>query len=174
MQEGKSSISKFLYTFIMVFIIWNAFTWPGSIAAIQLSEILTGIFVSVVLGLLTAKYFSCCGLSVLMPHKILFLIQYFVVFLIALLKSNIDVALRVISPTVKINPGVVKFKTELKNDFAKMILANSITLTPGTLTLDVIDDTFYIHWIDVKTEKPEEAFKEIAESFEKILIKIYG
>jgi len=54
-----------------------------------------------------------------------------------------------------------------------MVLANSITLTPGTLTIDVIKNTFYIHWIDVKSEDSEVVYKEIAESFEKILIKIY-
>ncbi|MMZ67511.1 Na(+)/H(+) antiporter subunit E [compost metagenome] len=54
-----------------------------------------------------------------------------------------------------------------------MVLANSITLTPGTLTIDVIGDTFYIHWIDVQTTDPEKAFTEIAESFEKILLKIF-
>ena len=54
-----------------------------------------------------------------------------------------------------------------------MILANSITLTPGTLTIDVIDDTYYIHWIDVTTTNPEEAFVEIAEKFENILMKIF-
>ena len=174
MQDGKSSISKFLYTFIMVFIIWNAFTWPGSFADIQLAEVLTGAFVSLILGLLTNKYFSCCGLQVLMPHKILFLVQYFFVFLIALIKANLDVAVRVINPALPINPGIVEIKTKLTNDFAKMILANSITLTPGTLTMDIIDDTIYIHWIDVTTENPEEAFKEIAEPFEKVLLKIYG
>ena len=54
-----------------------------------------------------------------------------------------------------------------------MVLANSITLTPGTLTIDVVGDTFYIHWIDVKTTDPEKAFTEIAESFEKVLLKIF-
>ena len=54
-----------------------------------------------------------------------------------------------------------------------MVLANSITLTPGTLSIDIIDDTFYVHWIDVKTTNPEEAYKEIAEKFEKILLKIF-
>jgi multicomponent Na+:H+ antiporter subunit E len=54
-----------------------------------------------------------------------------------------------------------------------MVLANSITLTPGTLSIDIIDDTFYIHWIDVKTTDPEKAYTEIAETFEKILLKIF-
>jgi multicomponent Na+:H+ antiporter subunit E len=173
MQDGKSSISKFIYTFIVVFIIWNAFTWPGKFTDIQLAEVLTGIFVSIVLALLTNKFFSSFGLKGILPIKILYFVQYLFVFLIALIKANYDVARRVILPSLPINPGIIEFKTNLKNDFAKMVLANSITLTPGTLTLDVIDDTFYVHWIDVTTEDAEQAFKEIAEPFEKILLKIY-
>jgi multicomponent Na+:H+ antiporter subunit E len=87
--------------------------------------------------------------------------------------SNLDVARRVLTPSLPINPGIVKIKTKLTTNFSKMVLANSITLTPGTLTVDIVDDTLYIHWIDVKTTNPEEAFKEIAEQFEKILLKIF-
>jgi len=173
MVNNKSSFGKFIYSFLIIFIIWNAFTWPGSFSQIQLAEVVTGAVVSLILAFLTNRYFSCCGLQVLMPHKIIFLIQYFFVFLVALIKANFDVAKRVISPALPINPGIVEFKTKLTNDFAKMVLANSITLTPGTLSIDVIDDTFYVHWIDVTTENPEEAFKEIAEDFEKVLLKIY-
>jgi multicomponent Na+:H+ antiporter subunit E len=90
-----------------------------------------------------------------------------------MIKANLDVARRVISPSLPINPGIVKIKTRLKSDYAKMVLANSITLTPGTLSVDIVDDYIYIHWIDVKSTDPEQAFKDIAETFEKILIKIF-
>jgi len=52
-------------------------------------------------------------------------------------------------------------------------LANSITLTPGTFTLDVSDDTLLIHWINVKTDKVEEATKIIGEKFERYLKVIF-
>ena len=94
-------------------------------------------------------------------------------FLVALVKSNMDVARRVLSPSLPINPGIVKFKTSLKTNFSKMVLANAITLTPGTLSIDIIDDTYYIHWIDVKTTDPEKAKAEIAGKFEEILLKIF-
>jgi multicomponent Na+:H+ antiporter subunit E len=93
--------------------------------------------------------------------------------MIALIKSNFDIARRVISPKLPINPGIVKFETKLTNGFARLVLANSITLTPGTLTMDVINNKFYVHWIDVKSDDPEVVYREIAEPFEKILIKIY-
>ena len=56
----------------------------------------------------------------------------------------------------------------------RLILANSITLTPGTLTIDIKEDTLYIHWIDVKTEDIDKATENIVRKFEKYLEKIYG
>jgi len=54
-----------------------------------------------------------------------------------------------------------------------MILANSITLTPGTFTVDIVENRYYIHWLEVSATDEENVYKEIAESFEKILLKIY-
>jgi multicomponent Na+:H+ antiporter subunit E len=73
-------------------------------------------------------------------------------------KANIDVAYRVISG--KINPGIVKISPNLKSDLGITMLANSITLTPGTLSVDIDEENndLYIHWINVKskalTKKP--------------------
>ena len=146
-------------------------TWPTKA---ELKESTTIVIVTcLIIAAFTDRIFSCCGMKVLRPHKIIYFIQYFFVFIIALIKSNFDVAKRVISPDLPINPGIVKFKTKLTNGFARMVLANTITLTPGTLTIDAIGNTFYIHWIDVVSDDPKVAYKEIAESFEKILIKIY-
>ncbi len=166
--KRKSSPGKFIYTFLIMFIIWLGFT-----TSFEPAELITGVFVSLIIALFTDRIFSCCGMRVLMPHKIIYFIQYFFVFIMALIKANFDVARRVISPDLPINPGIVKFKTKLTNSFARLVLANSITLTPGTLTIDAIGNTFYVHWIDVTSEEPEVAYKEIAESFEKILMKIY-
>ena len=88
--------------------------------------------------------------------------------------ANLDVARRVISPTIPINPGIVEIKTNLKSDIGRLFLANSITLTPGTLTVDIKDDRLYIHWIDVSSSDVEVATKEIAGKFEKYLEVIYG
>lgn len=166
--KSKSTPGKFIYTFLIMFVIWLAFT-----TSLEPAELITGVIVSLVIAAFSDRIFSCCGLRPLMPIKILYFIQYFFVFMIALIKSNFDIARRVVSPKLPINPGIVKFETKLTNSFARLVLANSITLTPGTLTMDVINNKFYVHWIDVKTEDPEEVYKEIAEPFEKILIKIY-
>ena len=62
--------------------------------------------------------------------------------------ANIDVAKRVLDPRMPIQPGYVSFKSYLKSDMSKMVLANSITLTPGTITVDIDGgNTFLIHSI---------------------------
>lgn len=47
----------------------------------------------------------------------------------------------------EVEPSIIKFRTALKSDFARFLLANSITLTPGTITVKILDDQFYIHAI---------------------------
>jgi multicomponent Na+:H+ antiporter subunit E len=54
-----------------------------------------------------------------------------------------------------IRPGIVKVRTTLKSDFAKTLLANSITMTPGTISVDIIGEYLYIHWIYVRSEDPD-------------------
>jgi len=79
----------------------------------------------------------------------------------------------VFHPEIPIRPGIVKVKTSLKTDIAKTFLANSITLTPGTLTVDFIDDNLYIHWINIISDDPEVETELIVSKFEKFLKKIF-
>jgi multicomponent Na+:H+ antiporter subunit E len=88
-----------------------------------------------------------------------FLFYLAIPFFWGMVKANFDVAFRVI--TGKIRPGIVRVDSGLKGSLAMAMLANSITLTPGTLTVDV-DETgetgvFYVHWINVTDENPPES-----------------
>ena len=79
-------------------------------------------------------------------------------------KANLDVAYRVI--TKKIRPGIVKISPGMKTEFGTMIVANSITLTPGTLSVDVDGKgNIYVHWIFVKSKEPK--LEDICSSFQK-------
>jgi len=110
----------------------------------------------------------------LSPRSVLYIPLYTIVFLIELVKSNLDVAFRIVDPRLPIHPGIVKVKTRLKSKIGRITLANSITLTPGTLTVEVIDNYFYIHWIDVRAENIEESTEKIVRKFEKYLEVIFG
>lgn len=98
---------------------------------------------------------------------------YIFVFSWECLKANLDVAYRVLHPDLPIKPGIVKVKTNLKTHVARTTLANSITMTPGTLTVDIIDDYFYVHWIYVKSTDPAKYAEDISGRFEKYIKKIF-
>jgi multicomponent Na+:H+ antiporter subunit E len=104
-----------------------------------------------------------------------FLAYYLPVFLWECFKANVDVAYRVAHPRLPIKPGIVKVKTSLKTDTGLTFLANSITLTPGTLSVDIDRDNgiLYVHWINVKKKDVESATKIIVVRFERILRKIF-
>jgi multicomponent Na+:H+ antiporter subunit E len=161
-------MSRFLFTFGILFLVWLGFT-----TSLDPQEVITGAVLSLLIALFAFKTFTDYGLSFFHPKKIFNIIKFIFVFLIALIKSNLDVARRVINPKLPINPGIVTYKTELKSDTAKVLLANAITLTPGTLTVDVIGNEMYIHWIDVVSKDPEIIFNEIGADFERILKEIF-
>ncbi len=156
----------------IVFLIVVALTWLLLTGTLNKDELLIGGIGLALIAILFYKYSDLYSALKITPKIILYYPLYLIVFLIELIKANIDVALRVINPSLPINPGIVAVKTSLKDPLSKLILANSITLTPGTLTVDVKEDTLFIHWIDVKGKDIESATKAISNKFEKILKEI--
>jgi multicomponent Na+:H+ antiporter subunit E len=67
-----------------------------------------------------------------------------------ILLANLHVARMVLHPRMPINPGIVEFKTKLKSGLSMTTLANSITLTPGTITIDIRDGKYYVHALTKK------------------------
>lgn len=161
-------IKSFLFLYVFLFIFWlllNPLEWQ---------PILTGVVIVALLTLIFNKYGEILTHYKLNPKSIFFSIIYIFIFLKELIKSNLDVAKRVLSPKLPITPGIVKVKTNLTSDFAKTILANSITLTPGTLTVELEGEFLYIHWINVTTKGIEDTSKEIVGKFEKYLEVMFG
>jgi len=160
----KKGISNYIQESVILFLLWFALT-----SSLDKQELTVGLAVSVIIPFLTPYPLSKMGLKWLSPKRLIGILIYMLVFLKELLIANLDVAKRVLSPGLNINPGIVKIKTDLKTDVGKMLLANSITLTPGTLTVDIKDDYLYIHWIDVGSKDIEKATNDIAPSFEKLI-----
>lgn len=138
-------------------------------------HIVIGILVSFLVALSMGDMFTNEAHKWLNPRRYIWFLYCLVVFIWECLKSNIDVALRVLNPRLPINPGIVKVRTILKTETALTFLANFITLTPGTLSVDVDKENscLYIHWIDVKSQDVEEASKIIVSNFERILKEVF-
>jgi len=162
-------MKNFIITFLILFSVWILLN-----NSVQADILITGGIIALILTLLTTRQHHLFEDLKITPKSIAYTFMYFIIFFIELVKSNLDVIRRVISPKLPINPGIVEVKTKLKSKYARMILANSITLTPGTLTVEVIDDSFFIHWIDVENEDIQEASNKIIKNFEKYLEVIYG
>lgn len=139
----SSSIYSFYISLsLVIFMVWILLT--GSVAT---DELIIGAIISIGVALATprSQVFSGFRLS---PQAPFALVRYFIHFFIALLKANLDMARRILTPSLPLNPAIVEVKTELQSDLGRLLLANSITLTPGTLSVDVKDSHLLVHWVD--------------------------
>jgi multicomponent Na+:H+ antiporter subunit E len=160
---------KRLSAFILLFLFWLLLTAPQSF---QAGFLVVGVLLTLLVVVLTSgKYPHREWL--LNPVRWFWLLVYIPWFLYLCVKANLDVAYRVVHPDMPIRPGIVKVHTNLKTNLAKTFLANSITLTPGTMVVDIVGNDLYVHWICVPTDDPEEQTKQIVQPFEPLLKRIF-
>lgn len=169
----KTKLSSVISTSILCYIIWLWYT-----ESLATQELITGAVVSVLVALFTARFFIHEDAFHLFKPKYLGnAILYIFVFIKELVKANIDVAKRALNPKLPIKPGIVKVPTEMKSDYGLAMLANSITLTPGTITMDIAEENgknfIYIHWIDVATTDSKKAGEAIKGTLENWVRRIW-
>ncbi len=104
--------------------------------------------------------------------KVWAVIKLFFLFIKELILANISVLKVIIKPKLDMKPGIFALKTDLKQPWEITLLANLITLTPGTLVIDVSDDnsTLYIHAMDINDVQLE--IDGIKNSFEKAIMEV--
>ncbi|MAY60894.1 MAG: Na+/H+ antiporter subunit E [Rhizobiales bacterium] len=100
-------------------------------------------------------------------------ISLFLLFIYELILSAWRVATLVLSPRMDLKPGIFAYPLKVDRDFEITLLANLITLTPGTLSVDVSSDrrTLYVHAIDASN--PEQTRRDIAEGFERKIMEAF-
>jgi|WetSurMetagenome_2_1015567.scaffolds.fasta_scaffold45208_4 multicomponent Na+:H+ antiporter subunit E len=161
-------MGKRMAYFVLGFAVWMLLVYT-----FHYQEVIAGIGVALLASLLFGKYLPLQPSKLLNPVRWFWMLAYIPVFAYMCLKSNIDVALRVLSPGLQLKPGIVKIRTSLKSEIARVFLANSITLTPGTMAVEIKDDVLYIHWIEVGTTDMTAASKAIIGPFEYFLARIF-
>ena len=159
---------KRLLHFLILLVVWLMLTW-----SLQWQEVLVGVIVALIAEIMLGDIFPTGAVKIFYPHRFFWLVVYAVEFFWFVIKANFDVAYRVLNIYLPIRPGIVKVRTKLKTDLARTFLANSITLTPGTLSVDCVDDHLYVHWINITSEDPEEETKIIVRKFERMLERIF-
>ena len=156
-------MKKILSTFLVLWLIWLL------IAGFAVEELILGGVTALILAVIIARHVSYSFGIGIVWRLIRFIVIYIPLFLYKLVLANIDMAYRVLSPRLPINPRVVLVPTSLKSDFSKLVLANSITLTPGTLSLDVTEDGVLVHWVNASGKSGEDYQKQISREFENVL-----
>ena len=157
----------------LIAIFFSFALWLLLTCAVDGQHLLAGAVVSILTGLIFGKAFVQDTAKLLQPKRWFWAFVYGWVFLWEMIKANLDVAYRVIHPLRPIRPGIVKVRTRIRSEMGRVFLANSITLTPGTFTVDMKEDVLYIHWIYVRQTDLEKASETIVGPFESLLIKIF-
>ncbi len=104
------------------------------------------------------------------------LLVLLLVFLKELVLSGLTVAREVLRPTLRIQPGVIAYPLDVRTGREITVLANLISLTPGTLSLDVSDDreVLYIHSLSVENEEATGVRDQIKQTLEKHVARALG
>lgn len=159
--------NRILY-FVLLFVFWLLITW-----SLDSQNIIAGLIASFIVSAALGHLFFDNIAAMLNPRRIFWFLYYIPFFGWHIVKANFDVAYRVLHANVPIRPGIVKVHTTMTSDLGLTFLANSITLTPGTLTVDIIGNEMFIHWIYIHTDDPEKRTEMIVSRFENILKKVF-
>lgn len=125
------------------------FVWIILNGRITVEIVIFGLILSAVLFYFICRFMDYSMKKELMLfHLIPLFFQYFYVLIQEIVKANLCVLKIIISPEIQPEPALVYFGTDLQSELSKVILANSITLTPGTITVSLEDNRFCVHCLD--------------------------
>ena len=152
---------------LVYFLLWLIFN-----GRITFEIVIAGAFISFMLDVFIRKVLrlNLTVRNLFMAVKILpHIFVYVVVLLAEIIRSNLAITKLVLSPQIDVEPCLVKFRTPLKTEAARVALANSITLTPGTITVSLEGNNLLVHALN----------KEIADGlegsmFERLLARMEG
>lgn len=157
------SYPHYLFTIAVLILLWVLLA-----GSLRQDELIAGAVVAVLVTLIAGPRLAVLSGVRLTPLAPLSLLAYLATFLLALIRSNLDMARRVLTPSLPIRPAVVEVETRLRSSLGRMLLANSITLTPGTLSIDIQGDRILVHWIDCPPGTDlAAATRAISETFER-------
>jgi multicomponent Na+:H+ antiporter subunit E len=130
--------------FIIFFLIWIIFN-----GQLTLEIALFGLVIAGLMYLFICKFMGYQPKTdILLAKRSLYVIHYCFVLIVEILKANIIVFKMIYSSKYELEPAVVHFKADLHSQFARVLLANSITLTPGTITVALDGDEYTVHCLD--------------------------
>lgn len=130
--------------YIIFFLIWIIFNGQFTLEIAAFGIVVAGLI----------YWFICRFLDyqprndIVLLKRLFLLLHYVFVLVKEIMKANAVVFKMIYSSRYEIEPVIIHFKTHLSSNFAKVLLANSITLTPGTITVSLKDDEYVVHCLD--------------------------
>lgn len=163
-------IKSRIAVFVLSFLVWLALT-----GSTDKQEVIAAVIVALIVSLLSGHFLITSKKKNNFFIRIFYALGYIFKFLWEMILANFHVAYIVIHPKLPIKPGIIKIHSDLKKDVSLTMLSNSITLTPGTLTVDINEDKkdLYIHWINVKSTDIKENTRLIGSRFEPLLKEVF-
>lgn len=161
--------------FIVLFVL-SYLAWILLMPLFSIEYLLAGIAVSAIVGRIFGQYsFEGVSRDCLDPRRWIYFLIYLVELVKGVLLAGIMLARTILRKDMSIQPGVVAIPTRLRKRWELTLLANSITLTPGTFFLDMDEDkhVMYIHWISIRSESVDEMKRMISERYERIISKVF-
>ncbi|MGB0712847.1 MAG: Na+/H+ antiporter subunit E [Gammaproteobacteria bacterium] len=140
--EHRLTLTHYLLVFLLLWMFWMLLV--GSQAR---EEAIAGAVVAAMVTAVSRRHLGVLAGIRTRISAPFYLFVYLFHFFVALVRANLDLAFRVIRPSLPIDPAVVELTTRLESPLARMLLANSITLTPGTLTVDLDGDRLLVHCV---------------------------
>ena len=168
-------MTRRITAFVLAFVVWCLLVCPWSDpSGWDWESTWIGLLCSAIVAALFGGGLVEHPEKFLNPVRYFWFLVYLPLFIYYCIVANLHVMYLVLHPDLPIRCGVVKVKTRLQGSAARTALANSITLTPGTLTVDVTDDGYlYVHWLVVESTEMRAATHEIVERFESLLERIF-
>lgn len=157
----------FIYTFLTMFAFWILLSGKFDIFHLTLGIISSGLVTLLSKNLLfhkMAKKERSVEVCRLIPYTPWLLYEIFL--------ATLHVAYLALHPRMMdlIDPKIIRFKTRLKRDIAQVVFANSITLTPGTITIRIVDGEYYVHALSGKSAQgvPGEMEERLSRIFREV------
>ena len=176
----KITFPAVVSTALLCYVFWILIT--GQLAALikgtpSAEVLVAGAVIAIGVGIFAGRFLiHKKAFYLLNPKRWICLIIYLFVFLWELIKANVTMAVKAFARKPE-NSGIVKIPVDLKSDYALSMLANSITLTPGTITMDIAEEGgqtyFYVHWISVSETDGRKAADAIKGTMEKWIRRIW-
>lgn len=144
-QETRSRFQNFFGTFLLLFALWILLSGRFDTFHLTLGVMCSLLIAWISYDLLFANI--RVGDYLLVVRRFLAYIPWLIY---QIVMSNIHVAALALNPKLPIDPQIIRFTVKLETDISWVTLANSITLTPGTITMDIMNGEFYVHALSKK------------------------